>query len=68
MKIRDCDDKTLPWARLSKLKASRAKNRIVLNKTEKPFSLKDDEKTVKTWKSLNSTMGKKDINQNLDNP
>ena len=26
MKIRrDCDDKTLPWARLSKLKASRAK-------------------------------------------
>ena len=38
------------------------------NKTEKPFSLKDDEKTVKTWKSLNSTMVNKDVDQNLDNP
>ena len=41
---------------------------IVLNKTEKPFSLKDDEKTVKTWKFLNSTMVNKDVDQNLDNP
>ena len=39
-----------------------------VNKTEKPFSLKDDEKTVKTWKSLNSTMVNKDVDQNLDNP